>query len=88
VITNALRDCFFDWGIEDKIHTITVDNVLANNFAIKIIKDDFQLKNVILVRGRLFHVRCCAHVTNLLVQSRLIEIKDIIDDVTIMLGRA
>jgi hypothetical protein len=34
-----------------------------------------------LVGGRLFHVRCCAHITNLLMQSRLAEIKDIIDDV-------
>ena len=34
-----------------------------------------------LVGGRLFHVRCCAHITNLLVQSRLAEIKDIIDDI-------
>jgi hypothetical protein len=71
VIANALRDYFSDWGIEDKIYTITVDNALANDFAIKIIKDDFQLKNAMLVGGRLFHVRCCAHITNLLVQSGL-----------------
>jgi hypothetical protein len=81
VIANALRDCFADWGIEDKIQTITVDNASANDFAIKIIKDDFLLKNSMLVGGRLFHVRCCAHITNLLVQSGLAEIKDIIDDV-------
>jgi secreted Zn-dependent insulinase-like peptidase len=34
-----------------------------------------------LVGGRLFHVWYCAHITNLLVQSGLAEIKDIIDDV-------
>jgi hypothetical protein len=27
VIADALRDCFFDWGIENKIHTIIVDNM-------------------------------------------------------------
>ena len=48
---------------------------------IKIIKDDFKLKNTMLVGGRLFHIRCCAHITNLLVQFRLAEIKDIINDV-------
>jgi hypothetical protein len=42
VIANALRDCFSDWRIDDKIQTITVDNVSANDFAIKIIKDDFS----------------------------------------------
>ena len=81
VIANALRDCFSDWEIEDKIHTFTVDNASTNDFAIKIIKDDFQLKNSMLVGGRLFHVKCCTHITNLLVQSGLTEIKDIIDDV-------
>ena len=35
VITNALRNCFSDWGIEDKIQTITVDNASVNGFAIK-----------------------------------------------------
>jgi hypothetical protein len=34
-----------------------------------------------LVGGRLFHIRCCVHITNLLVQSRLTEIKAIINDV-------
>ncbi|XP_059436054.1 zinc finger BED domain-containing protein RICESLEEPER 2-like [Corylus avellana] len=81
VIADALRNCFSDWGIEDKIHTITVDNASANDSAIRIIKDDFELKNALSVGGRLFHVRCCAHITNLLVQSGLVEIRGIIDDV-------
>ena len=34
-----------------------------------------------LVGGKLFHVRYCTHITNLLVQFGLAEIKDIIDDV-------
>ncbi|XP_059428518.1 zinc finger BED domain-containing protein RICESLEEPER 2-like [Corylus avellana] len=53
----------------------------SNDSAIRIIKDDFELKNALLVGGRLFHVRCCAHITNLLVQFGLAEIRGIIDDV-------
>jgi hypothetical protein len=33
------------------------------------------------IGGQLFHVRCCAHVTNLLVQAGLAKIGDIIDSV-------
>jgi hypothetical protein len=67
MIANALRDCFSDWKIEDKIQNITVDNASTNDYTIKLIKDDFELKNVMLVGVRLFHIRCCAHITNLLV---------------------
>jgi hypothetical protein len=48
-----------------------VDNAKENDTAIRILKDDFELREVLPIGGRLFHVRCCAHITNLLVQVRL-----------------
>jgi hypothetical protein len=82
VIADALRDTFNDWGIMRKVFTIVVDNASANGAAIDILKDDFRLKGIFLpVWGLLFYVRCCAHITNLLVQVRLSEIGDIIDSV-------
>ena len=63
-----------------KVFSITVDNASANGAAIEILKDDFRLKGVFLpIGGLLFHVRCYAHITNLLVQAGLSEIGDIID---------
>jgi hypothetical protein len=59
----------------------TVDNAKANDTAIRILKDDFELREVLPIGGRLFHVRCCAHITNLLVQAGLAEIGDIVDSV-------
>jgi len=79
IIVDALRKCFLDWGIEDKAFTITVDNVKANDSTIRIIEDDFELRNALPVGGRLFHVRYCAHVQNLLVQAGLAKIGDIMD---------
>lgn len=70
---------FVDQGIDDKVFTITVDNAKSNDSTIRILKDDFELRNVLLIGGQLFHVRCCAHVTNLLFQARLAKIGDIID---------
>jgi hypothetical protein len=82
VIADALRDTFNDWGIMRKVFTINVDNASANGADIDILRDNFRLKGIfLLVGGFLFHVRCCAHITNLLVQVKLSEIGDIIDSV-------
>ncbi|KAG2694267.1 hypothetical protein I3760_08G134200 [Carya illinoinensis] len=79
LIADALEKCFQTWGIENKISSITVDNASSNDVAIRILKEDFRLKRTLTVGGKLFHVRCCAHITNLLVQYGLGEIRDIVD---------
>jgi hypothetical protein len=53
VIVNTLRDCFYDWGIEDKILTITADNARADDYAIGLIKNDFELMNSLSIEGKL-----------------------------------
>ncbi|KAG6661883.1 hypothetical protein CIPAW_03G205900 [Carya illinoinensis] len=79
LIADALEKCFQTWGIENKISSIIVDNASSNDVAIRILKEDFRLKRTLTVGGKLFHVRCCAHITNLLVQYGLGEIRDIVD---------
>jgi hypothetical protein len=59
VIADALRDCFADWGIEEKVFTIIADNASANDAAIRLLKEDLKLKKSLPVGGKLFHVRCC-----------------------------
>ncbi|XP_059429199.1 zinc finger BED domain-containing protein RICESLEEPER 2-like [Corylus avellana] len=81
VIVEALRDNFIEWGILDKVFIIIVDNVSANVAAIDILRDDFELRGSLPTGGLMFHVRCCAHITNLLVQVGLSEIRDITDSV-------
>jgi hypothetical protein len=81
VIADALRDCFADWGIEEKVFTITADNASANDAAIRLLKEDLELKKSMPVGGKLFHVRCCAHITNLLVKAGLAEIETITNSV-------
>ena len=85
VIVDALRETFNDWSIMRKFFSITIDNASANGAAIEILRDGICLKgNILPVRGLFFfffHVRCCAHITNLLVQAGLSKIGDIIDSV-------
>ncbi|KAK4430990.1 hypothetical protein Salat_0861000 [Sesamum alatum] len=61
-IANAIWRCLEDWGIESKIHTIYVDNASANDSAIDNLKVYVRNKRRLLCEGRLFHVRCCAHI--------------------------
>ena len=66
-------------GIENKICSITIDNAKANDLAMRQLQDVFNKMKLLVVGGKLFHVRYCAHVTNLLVQDGLTEIKPIVD---------
>ncbi|KAA8534713.1 hypothetical protein F0562_032230 [Nyssa sinensis] len=75
IVADALQKCFIEWGIEDKVSTITVDNARYNDVALRILKDNFTLKKKLSFGGRIFHVRCCAHIINLLVQDGIKEVK-------------
>ncbi|KAL0381242.1 UNVERIFIED_CONTAM: Zinc finger BED domain-containing protein RICESLEEPER 2 [Sesamum angustifolium] len=55
-IANAIWRCLEDWGIESKIHTISVDNASANDSAIENLKIYVRNKRRLLCEGRLFTV--------------------------------
>ncbi|KZV44901.1 zinc finger BED domain-containing protein RICESLEEPER 1-like [Dorcoceras hygrometricum] len=81
-ISDAILKCARDWEIENKIFTVSVDNASVNDVAIRnLLNDLLRIKNNIVCGGKLFHVRCCAHILNLIAQDGLTEIKDIVDDV-------
>nr|XP_027122429.1 zinc finger BED domain-containing protein RICESLEEPER 2-like [Coffea arabica] len=81
IIADALNKCFNEWGIENKICSITVDNASYNDVCVRRLKDDFLLRKQLNVGGKYFHVRCCAHILNLLVQDGLSQIGEVIDTV-------
>ena len=55
-----------------------MDNASANDSCIQILKDNFASNERLLCNGRLFHVRCCAHILNIMVQHGLEQVKSII----------
>ncbi|XP_071901069.1 zinc finger BED domain-containing protein RICESLEEPER 2-like [Coffea arabica] len=59
-----------EWGI-------SVDNASNNDVAIRILRDDISRSKKLLCDRKLFHVRCCAHILNLVVQDGIFEIVDI-----------
>ncbi|KAM3757589.1 hypothetical protein ACB098_02G200400 [Castanea mollissima] len=67
-----------DWGLK-KVCTITLDNANNNDAAVRILKDVIKWK--LMLGGKIFHVCCCAHIINLLVQDGLSEIETVIENV-------
>ncbi|KAG7954614.1 hypothetical protein I3843_11G028400 [Carya illinoinensis] len=73
-IGKYIESCLLNWGI-DKIFTVTVDNASSNDTAISYLKH-FLTGNVL--GGKYMHLRCCAHILNLVVNEGLKECNDAI----------
>lgn len=69
------------WNIEDKICSITLDNAAVNGAMISYLKDNLVKKNMLTCEGKLFHIRCAAHVLNLILQDGLLVMKGVIDNI-------
>ncbi|KAG6516028.1 hypothetical protein ZIOFF_026475 [Zingiber officinale] len=75
VLANALVDCLLDWNLDRKLSILTVDNCTTNDAMIELILDKLPPSSLIL-EGKLFHMRCCAHILNLVVRDGLELISD------------
>ncbi|KAM0875988.1 hypothetical protein ACQ4PT_036457 [Festuca glaucescens] len=69
VIADAVWDCVTDWKIENKVISITLDNASNNDVAVKDLKAKFIFRRCKQFEEVYFHVRCCAHIVNLVVQD-------------------
>ncbi|KAL8471939.1 hypothetical protein ACS0TY_029252 [Phlomoides rotata] len=80
VLCEALLECFLEWNIDRKISTVTVDNCSTNdamlNMLVQKLPDD-----ALLLGGKLIHMRCCAHILNLIVEDGLDVIQGAIDNI-------
>ncbi|BFG30968.1 hypothetical protein CerSpe_172420 [Prunus speciosa] len=71
-IGKLIENCLLEWGIE-KVLAITVDNASANKVAINWVRSKLnrRAKAEPVLQGKYLHVRCLAHITNLIVVSGL-----------------
>ena len=65
-----------EWGIENKIFSITLDNASNNDNCQDFIKKKLNEGGLLLCDSIFFHVHCGAHILNLIVQERLKVIDD------------
>lgn len=73
----VLLDCLAQWGIE-KIFCIIVDNATANTCALRKFQSSFSLlsNEAFVMDGEFMHIRCAAHITNLIVNDGLAEVDE------------
>ena len=64
---NILLKSLQEWNIEDKMFSITGDNASVNGTMLDNLRDNLVSKNMLHYGGDLLHIRCAAHVLNLIV---------------------
>eukprot|EP00267_Zea_mays_P045151 XP_020397404.1 zinc finger BED domain-containing protein RICESLEEPER 2-like [Zea mays] len=68
-----MEKCLAEWGL-DKVFTITVDNASANNGAVSYMAKVTNKSKTSILESKLLHMRCAAHIVNLIVQEGLKEL--------------
>jgi len=72
-IGKHLHKVLLDWGL-DKVMTITVDNASANDSGVTYLRRQMNNLKTSIAEGKYIHMRCAAHVLNLVVQDGLKEV--------------
>ncbi|XP_031103227.1 zinc finger BED domain-containing protein RICESLEEPER 2-like [Ipomoea triloba] len=72
-IAKALETCLLEWGLKN-IFTVTVDNASSNDTAMGFFKKKLLSWGVSSVKCNYVHMRCIAHVLNLIVQDGLKDV--------------
>jgi hypothetical protein len=76
VICDELYEALVEWNLDEKISTVTLDNCTTNDAVISnLIKKIGETK--LLLEGKLLHMRCVAHILNLIVKDGLEVIQPI-----------
>jgi hypothetical protein len=66
-IEEVITKCLIEWGIKEKVFTIILDNASNNQSSCDLLRESGH--SDMLFGGEHLHVRCCAHILNLLVQD-------------------
>ncbi|KAL0889076.1 hypothetical protein Bca101_013059 [Brassica carinata] len=78
-IAMKLIELLKEWGLQKKLFSLTVDNATANDNMQGILKR--KLQKDLVCSGEFFHVRCSAHILNLIVQDGLSVISGALDKI-------
>ncbi|KAK3225169.1 hypothetical protein Dsin_005031 [Dipteronia sinensis] len=77
-LAHKINTLLCEWGIEKKIFSITLDNASSNKSFVDLLRSQLNLKKALVCNGEFLHIRCCAHIVNLIVQDGLKEIDEVV----------
>ncbi|WCJ29532.1 hypothetical protein M5689_011160 [Euphorbia peplus] len=80
VICDALIDCMMDWNLDTKLSTLTLDNCSTNDSMVSMILSKLP-RDKLMLHGTYLHMRCCAHILNLVVKDGLEVIGEAIEKI-------
>ena len=69
-IGNVVDFCMEEWALKN-VMCITVDNATSNDKALAQLKKKLIKRGALVLGGETFHMRCCAHILNLIVKDGL-----------------
>ena len=78
ILAERLLGLLKEWGIEKRVFTITLDNVSYNDTLVSHLKRHPSFRPYLPYGGEFFHVRCGAHILNLIVQDGLKVINEVV----------
>jgi hypothetical protein len=73
--------CFKSGGLIKRFFFLTLDNASTNDSCVEKLKPKLNMKNALLSEDEFFHICCCTHILNLIVQDGLKEIIDAIQKI-------
>ncbi|KAL4290133.1 hypothetical protein GQ457_14G014970 [Hibiscus cannabinus] len=73
LIGRAVEKCLLEWGLK-RILTVTVDNASSNDLAVKYLKQIVNLWDGSVLDAQFLHMRCAAHILNLVVKDGLKDV--------------
>ena len=68
-------------GLENKIFCVTLDNVSSNDISVDMLRTQLKNKKALVCNGGFFHLCCCAHILNLVVQDGLKKIDVVVQKI-------
>ncbi|TXG49569.1 hypothetical protein EZV62_025444 [Acer yangbiense] len=77
-LTNKFNTLLWEWGIDKKLCSLTLDNALSDKSFVNNLKRLLNLRKPLVCNGDFLHIHCCAHILDLIVQDGLKDINDVV----------